>query len=145
MGRVLALAVALALALAVALAAPAARAGGSRVEWAAVQIREGDDAPRIEKKLRALLQKAAKRAQWGKGDKLRLVVHVARLDWEDHDDVARVDVKAVARIEGAAPVRTRIRMGGHTRERRRLEEQALRVVAEGVVTRLSAMARERAR
>jgi hypothetical protein len=47
----------------------------------------------------------------------------------------------VARIEGGKGARSHIRVGGRLRERTKLERQALKIVADGLVTRLSSLSR----
>jgi hypothetical protein len=48
----------------------------------------------------------------------------------------------VGRIEGGPSARSRIRLGGRPSERKKLEKDALKVVATGIVTRLAELARQ---
>jgi hypothetical protein len=106
-----------------------------------VAVRKGEDAKRVEANLRSILVKETRRAKWGDGDKLQLHARVTELVWEQDDDVLRVKVTVVARIAGGKSARSHIRLGGHLRERRKIEKQALGIVASGLVTRLAAIAR----
>jgi hypothetical protein len=112
------------------------------VKWAQVEVRSGDDAGRVAANLKSLLKKASEQVKWGKGDKLELSARVTKLDWEKNDDVLRVSVTVVAKIAGGKSARSHIRIGGRVNERRDIEKEALKIVADGLVTRLSDMARQ---
>lgn len=131
---------ALALLVAVALASPAT-AATTRVRWTKVEVRAGDDAKRVERAFEKLLVRASRKAKWGKGDRLELNARVTKLTWEEREDILRVTVTVVARIKGGQSARSHIRLGGHPKNRRQLEEDALEIVANGLVTRLSDIAR----
>jgi hypothetical protein len=120
-----------------------ASARQKKVAWTQIDVRAGDDAKRVKKTLRRLLIKASKRAKWGKAKGLKLRARVTKLSWEKREDIARVSVTVVARIEGGKGARSHIRLGGHDSEKRKLERQALRIVANGLVTRLAELARQR--
>ena len=125
-------------------AVDSAEARPSRVDWT-VEVRQGEDAKRVARTLRQLFKRASKRADWGKGGPVKLHARVAELRWQRlEDDVVRVHVTVVARIEGGKSARSHIRLGGDPARRRKLEKDALRIVADGLVTRLSAMTRKRA-
>lgn len=121
-------------------ASPPAEARG-RVSWTQVDVRKGDDAKRVGSNLKKLLEKKSRRAKWGKGAKLELRARVTKLSWEERDDVLRVSVTVVAKIVGGKTARSYIRMGGHPKERRKIEKQALDIVSSGLVTRLAAIAK----
>jgi hypothetical protein len=121
------------------LLAPAAEARG--VKWTAVDVREGEDAERVAKSLRKLLERASRKADWGKGKALQLSAKVTQLTWEESGDVVRVTVTVVAKIAGGNGARSKIRLGGKPDARRKLEQEALGIVAGGLVTRLSNIAR----
>ena len=131
----------LAFALAVCFFALAAPAEARRVRWQKIEVRKGDDAPRVEKKLSRLLKNATKKAKWGKGDKVKLSARLTQLRWEKHGDVLKVSVTVVARIVGGKGARSHIRIGGRPKNRDKLEKQALKIVSDGLITRLSDMAR----
>ena len=115
-----------------------------KVTWQAVEVRSGDDGKRVAATLKGLLKTATKRAKWGDGDKLEMKARVKKLEWEAHDDVLRVSVTVVARIKGGETARSHIRLGGHPKDRRKIEKEALKIVADGLVTRLSDIARREA-
>jgi len=114
-----------------------------RVKWTKVSVREGDDARRVSRTLMKLLKRKSRRAKWGKRKKrIVLSAHVAKLEWQQvGEDVVRVSVTVVARIEGGRRARSFIRVGGRPTKRRKLERQALGIVASGLVTRLADMVR----
>ena len=119
-----------------------AQAKSRRVKWTKVQVTSGENARRVSHRLRRLLEKATKRVKWGRGEPIKLRARVTKLAWEKSDDVLRVTVTVVARIEGGKGARSHIRVGGRPRERTKLERQALKIVADGLVTRLSALSRK---
>jgi hypothetical protein len=112
------------------------------VKWTAVEVRAGDDSDRVAKAMRKLLERQSRKADWGKGKPLQLSAHVTQLDWEERGDVVRVTVTVVAKISGGHHARSKIRLGGKPSARRKLEQEALGIVAGGLVTRLSNLARE---
>ena len=118
-------------------------AAHKKVDWTAVEVRPGDDAKRVSRQLRQLLRKASKSADWGKSKQLALSARVKVLEWEERDDLVRLKLTVVARIVGGPSARSHIRLGARPSERRKLERQALRIVAEGLVTRLAEIARKR--
>lgn len=134
-------------ALALALwAMPAAAVARPRVAWSAVAVRDGGDAKRIGRQLDRLLKRATRRADWGKRKgALRLSARLTRCAWQEGDGVLRLELTLVGRIDGAtggAPeVRSRIRVGGHPSDKKKLERDGLRIVADGLVTRLADIAR----
>jgi hypothetical protein len=122
-------------------AAPADAA--RRFQWTDVVVRDGDDAKRVAKALRSLLERASHKAKWGRGNTVKLSARVTRFDWEEHDDVLRLTITVVARTELGKTARSHLRVGGRPSERRKIEREALGIVASGLVTRLSEIARER--
>ncbi|MCC6526213.1 MAG: hypothetical protein IT373_26440 [Polyangiaceae bacterium] len=121
--------------------APRVAAAESRVLWSSVEVRAGDDAQRVGERLRTALRRASRHAKWGKGRHLVLSARVTHFDWERGDGVLRLSCTVVARIGGGQGARSRIRMGGRPEERAKLEKQVLGIVANGLVTRLSELAR----
>ncbi|MEM1030287.1 MAG: hypothetical protein AAGN82_08055 [Myxococcota bacterium] len=139
--------------------APAAAMARPSVTWRDVEVRAGDDGPRVARLLRRELKRASKHEDWRKGSgksaKRRpssssgfvLSAKVVALTWTPRgDDVVRVAVTVVARIEEGPrnvrrQVRSHIRLGGHPRHRNELERRALKIVAGGIVTRLAEVAR----
>jgi hypothetical protein len=119
----------------------AADAEARNVKWKAVEVRVAEDGPRVEQTLTKLLKNATRKAKWGKGDTVELSAKLTQLEWERRDDVLRVSVTVVARITGKPFARSRIRIGGRPADKRKIEKEALRIVSEGLITRLSDMAR----
>ncbi len=135
----------IALAIALVLIALAPRAEARRIRWQKIEIRKGDDATRVQKRLSRLLKNATKKAKWGRGDTVKLRARLTKLNWERHDDVLKVSVTMHARIVGGRGARSHIRIGGRPKDRAKLEKQALKIVANGLITRLSDMARTEAK
>jgi len=113
-----------------------------RVEWTQVEVRKGDDAKRVAKRLKKMLKRQTRHADWGRGNRLKLIANVTQLHWEQRGDVLRVTVTVVARIDGGKSARSHIRVGGRPKQRRKLEKQALQIVSGGLVTRLANIARD---
>ncbi|MBW2528489.1 MAG: hypothetical protein JRI23_30215 [Deltaproteobacteria bacterium] len=133
------------LAAILSLAAPTSEslAARKKVDWTAVDVRVGDDAKRVARQLRRQLQQASKTADWGKRkEKLALRAQVKVLDWDEREDVVRLKLTVVARIVDGPSARSHIQLGARPAEKRKLERQALRIVAEGLVTRLAEIARK---
>lgn len=135
---------------------PGIAAAGPKVKWTKVDVRPGDDGSRVARILKRELERASRGEDWTKGSgksaKRRksstysLSAKVTQLAWEKDDDVLRVSVTVVARIDDGPRgkrqhVRSHIRIGGHPKRRRKLEKQALHIVARGIVTRLAEVAR----
>lgn len=120
--------------------APVADAA-TRVKWQPVEVRKGEDAKRVAKRLRRYLKRESRRTKWGKHKRLKLSARVKKLRWELSGDVVRIYLTVVGSIEGGKSVRSSIRLGGHPNERRELEGSALKIVAAGLVTRLSNITR----
>jgi len=128
--------------LLICVASDTAQAKSRGVKWTKVDVPTGQYSRRVSHRLRRLLEKATKRVKWGSGDPLKLKARVTKLTWEKSEDVLRVTVTVVARIEGGKGARSHIRVGGRPRERTKLERQALKIVADGLVTRLSSLSRD---
>jgi ribosomal protein L35 len=112
-----------------------------KIKWSRVEVPTSKHSKRVSSRLRHLLRKASKHAKWGKGDPVELRVRVTKLAWENKDDVLRLTLTVIGRIKGGKGARSHIRVGGRPREKRKLEGQALKIVADGLVTRLSALSR----
>lgn len=128
----------------ISVASPVHAKAKTRVRWKKVEVRDGDDARRVAKSFERMLIHKSRQAKWGKGERLHLTAKVTKLAWEERDDVLRVTVTVVARIEGLRSAKSHIRIGGHPKKRRDLEGEALEIVAGGLVTRLSDIARKQA-
>lgn len=128
-------------------ASPTLAAPRSKVAWGEVAVREGDDAERLTKKLQRFLKEATRRADWGKRkdpkSEVALKAQLTRFEWHESEGVLRLDVAAVGRVVGGPGVKTKIRVGGKPNERSKLEKEGLRIVADGLVTRLAEIVRKR--
>ena len=131
--------VALLLALTVVVAAPNVEARDAR--WKKVEVVPKPGRVRVLKRLTRLLKKATKKEDWGKGETVWLTARLTKLVWEKKGDVLRVSVTVVAKIVDGKGARSHIRIGGRPKDKLKLEKQALKIVSEGLITRLSDMAR----
>jgi hypothetical protein len=140
LSRVLALSLALA-----TLAAPLvadAKGRSPRVVWSAVTVRDGKDRDHHEKTLGDILKKEGRRHDWGKRDEpVEATVEVKELTSVVEGDVVRVTCTAVGRLKGGHAAKSKFSFGGRPSERAKLEKHVLELVARGIVTRLSEMAR----
>lgn len=137
----------LALSLAIAagaLCAPAPARADSRVTWTQIDVPQNEDAAALRKTLKKLLDKAARKANFGKVKKLSFSVKVTELTSEQKGDVHRVTCTIVGRIPGGPSAKSRISFGGSPAEKAKLEKQVLTMVANAVVTRLAEIVRSRA-
>jgi hypothetical protein len=130
-----------ALALALTMFAVAPEASARTVRWEKIEVRSTENAKRVEKELTKLLKRATKRADWGKGDTVKLSARLTKITWERVDDVLRVSVTVHAKIAGGNGARSHIRIGGHPKDKLEIEKVALKIVSDGLITRLSDMAR----
>ncbi|MBM4375686.1 MAG: hypothetical protein FJ095_11425 [Deltaproteobacteria bacterium] len=162
--------VSLAFVAALTLVVPVFAAPTPRVTWSEVAVREGDDSARLAKLLGKQLSTATRRAEWKAKRKppsatpaltrtanaeasakspskpaapVPLSAKVLRFDWSQASDVVHLDVAALGRIARGPTVRTKIRLSGKPNERSKLEKDALRLVAEGLVARLAEIVRRR--
>jgi hypothetical protein len=122
-------------------------AAAPKVDIQEVVFTQKDDdkaAQKRLKKIRRLLRDAAKRADFGDAKVVRLSVTVARFEVEQKDDVLRVTCTLVGRLKGGPSARSHVSFGGRPDKRKKLEEQVLSTVTDGVMTRLAQLARERA-
>jgi hypothetical protein len=123
---------------------PAEAAARARIDWSEVAVRDGADAKRVAKTLTSLLKKAGRHADWGKGkSQVRLKARVAKLEWQEQEGVVRLELAVIGRVESGPEVRSRIRVGGKPSDRAKIEREGLRIVAEGLVTRLAEIVRRR--
>lgn len=133
----------LALTLAAMMAPPVAASPRSKVEWTKVDVPGRSDSAKLEKTLRALLMRASKRADFGRGKRIALRARVVELTSEEHGDVLRVSCTLLGRVEGGPSARSKIAFGGRPSEKTELEKQVLTTVANGVVARLAQIVRSR--
>ena len=126
------------------LPAPAHAGGKDKVAWKKIEAPAGDDHDRLVRLLKPLLQKATRKADFGKSK--GVVLHARIVTWRSftQGDVHRVSCTLVGRIQGGPTARSRISFGGRPTERAALEKQVLTMVANGVVTRLAEIVKTRA-
>src|SRR4029078_7826828 len=109
MGRLRLLVVSIALAASALLApAPAHADGRTAVTWTRIDVPEGDGSAALEKTVKKLLERAARKANFGKAKKLSFAVKVSELKSETSGDVHRVSCTIVGRIPGGPSAKTRI-------------------------------------
>lgn len=142
--------VALALGLAGALVASAPRDAAAtkraKVVFSAVELPRGDDEEALTKYLSKLAEAEARRADFGpaRDEPLEATLRVTELSVVVSKDVVRVEAALVGKLVGGGVAKSRMSMGGHPKDREKLEKQVLAMLGRGVVARLAAMARAHA-
>lgn len=126
--------------------AHAKRKKSTRVSWTSVDLPEDKLRRRRERTLRKVLEKESKRAEWGdhESKKLEASVKVVEFQVQHKENVVRVTCTALGKLAGGPTVRTHFSMGDHPDHQRKLEKMVLTLVARGIVTRLAAIARNKA-
>lgn len=126
--------------------AHAKRKPPTTVTWTSVDLPEDKLRASRERTLRTMLRKESKDADWGEHEKGRLEASVKVIEFQVHarEDVVRVTCTAMGRLAGGPSVRTHFSIGDHPKQQARLEKMILTLVARGIVTRLSSIARKRA-
>lgn len=136
--------------LAFALAAVFAAGGASakpkpKVEWARVDVPEGQDAARRAKLFKEALKQAAKRADFGKAEqKISLSARIVEMKMEQRGDVLQVTCAVMGRVQGGAGAKSKISYGGSPDKREQLEKDVISMVANGLVARLAQIVRTQA-
>src|SRR5258706_9699018 len=95
--------------------APAAALGSPRpkIEWARIDVPDGQDSARLAKVLKQALSQAAKKANFGKAAKtVTLSARVTEFTSEQHGDVLQVSCTVMGRVARGAGARSRISYGG---------------------------------
>lgn len=131
---------------ATAIAGPADFAAGiergrAKVSWTKIDVPGREDATKVAKQLRKLLDKAVRKADFGEVRKVSASVRVAELKTSQEGDVVRVSCTLVGTLQGGRSARSRISFGGDPKRVSHLEEEVLTMVANGLVTRLAELAR----
>jgi hypothetical protein len=147
---------ALAVALFTLLSPPKARAASGLLDFAATsrpQIKldrltfpgQVNGAKEFESHLRSTLRREVRRANWGAGSSSKITYRffVERLDLREETGVLRVFCTALGRLPKGKSAKSRIEFGGDPRERKKVVEHVLDIVARGVVTRLAELERTR--
>lgn len=102
-----------------------------------------DSAADFEKRLRRMIRTAGANADFGKGKKVEATFRLKEFKVETTDDLVRVTATFVGRLHEGGTAKSHISFGAKPSKRKSLEKQVLRMVVDGVVTRLAEMARVR--
>jgi hypothetical protein len=99
----------------------------------------------FETHLRSTLRREVRRADWGTGpgSKISYRFFVERLDLREEGGVLHVACTALGRLPKGKSAKSQIDFGGDPRERKKVVERVLDMVARGVVTRLAELERAR--
>lgn len=99
----------------------------------------------VEAHLRKTLRRETRRAEWGAGSdsKISYRFTVQRLDLREEAGVLHVTCTALGRLPKGKSAKSHIVFGGDPRERQKVVERVLDIVARGVVTRLAELERAR--
>jgi hypothetical protein len=99
----------------------------------------------LEAHLRSTLRHEARRADWGAGSdsKISYRFFVEQLDMREEGGVLHVTCTALGRLPKGKSAKSHIVFGGDPRERTKVIEHVLDIVARGVVTRLAELERAR--
>ena len=93
--------------------------------------------------MRKILEKEGRRADWGKKRKepVEAEVVVKELVSVREGDIVRVTCTAVGRVKGLGAAKSKFSYSGLPQDKAKLEKHVLELVARGIVTRLSDMAK----
>jgi hypothetical protein len=109
------------------------------------RLRLPDNAATHERFLRKLLERQARKLDWGAGTgsviEYRFVLQ--RLDVTVENDVLTVHCAAVGSLPKGLTARSQLSFGGEPKEQTQLVKRVLSIVAHGVLTRLAELERER--
>ena len=99
----------------------------------------------FETHLRSTLRREVRRADWGAGSESKISYRffVERLDLREEGGVLHVTCTALGRLPKGKSAKSHIVFGGDPRERTKVVEHVLDIVARGVVTRLAELERAR--
>lgn len=116
------------------------------VTWTSVELPEDKRRAQRERTLRSVLRKEARDEDWGAATDNRIEASVRVIEFHviHKPDVVRVTCTAMGKLAGGPSVRTHFSIGDHPTKQGKLEHMVLTLVARGLVTRLSAIARNRA-
>jgi hypothetical protein len=98
-----------------------------------------------ETHLRTTLKHEAQRADWGasSGSKISYRFFVEELELREEGGVLHVTCTALGRLPKGKSAKSHIAFGGDARERKKVVQHVLDIVARGVVTRLAELERTR--
>lgn len=115
------------------------------VEWTRVDAPTvTKDGARLAKTLHQLLKEASRKADFGKFGKVLVRARISEYVVEQKGDVLRIRCTVIGRLEGGPSAKSRIAFGGDPKDPKTLEKQVLTMVAQGVTSRLAALAKARA-
>jgi hypothetical protein len=99
----------------------------------------------FKQRLRKILKREARRADWGAGRGARIQYRftVTELVLENDGEVLRVRCTAVGKLPKGKSARSNLRFGGPPNQRNKVVERVLEIVARGVITRLAELERIR--
>jgi hypothetical protein len=99
----------------------------------------------FKQRLRKMLAREAKRADWGagRGSRIEYRFSVTELGIEHDGDVLRVRCAAVGKLPGGKSAKSQLSFGGEPGQRNKIVERVLEIVARGVITRLAELERVR--
>ncbi|MEO6600751.1 MAG: hypothetical protein ABIQ16_12810 [Polyangiaceae bacterium] len=102
-------------------------------------------AKEYETHLRSALRREARRADWGarSGSKISYRFFVEQLELREESGVLHVTCTARGRLPRGKSAKSHIAFGGDPRERKKVVERVLDIVARGVITRLAELERVR--
>ncbi len=125
---------------------PAVATGRPRVKLDRLEFPASLGNPKeYEGHLRVTLKREARRADWGasSGSKISYRFSVQQLDLREEGGVLHVSCTALGRLPKGKSAKSHIVFGGDARERKKVVEHVLDIVARGVVTRLAELERAR--
>lgn len=102
-------------------------------------------AKEFEGHLRSTLKREARRADWGAGSESKISYRffVEQLDLREEAGVLHVTCTALGRLPKGKSAKSHIAFGGDPRDRKKVVERVLDIVARGVLTRLAELERAR--
>jgi hypothetical protein len=99
----------------------------------------------FKKRLRTILKREARRADWGagRGAKIQYRFTVTELSLENDGEVLRVRCSAIGKLPKGKSAKSNLAFGGPPNQRNKVVERVLEIVARGVITRLAELERIR--
>jgi len=125
--------------------APPAEASGAKVRWVRVDVPAAQNGGRLQKMLKLALNRAVRRANFGKAKTVSLAARVVEISAEEREDVLHITCTVMGRVVGGAGARSRISYGGSPEKRDELEKEVVTQVANGLVARLAQIVRAAAK
>ena len=128
--------------------APVEAKGKAKVEVAAVDWKSPKEAEKAREKrlsteVRRAAQRSAKSLDFGPPGRVEISFVVVDVGVEKLGDIVRVSCTLVGRLKGGGRARSKLRFGGKPEDLKKLEKQVVVAATDGVMVRLSEMARAR--